>query len=86
MEEPPGLGARRALIDLLVLMAVCTSVIVVTARLQPLQDLVNRNQSATGTADAIIAAVVVIPIALALFARRRYQMCIRDRNRCAPSM
>ena len=40
MDEPPGLGARRALVDLVALLVVCTVVIAVMAHLHPLQQLV----------------------------------------------
>ncbi|MBX3313449.1 MAG: bifunctional diguanylate cyclase/phosphodiesterase [Actinobacteria bacterium] len=59
---------------------VCTVVIIVTARLQPLQGLVLRNRTSTANPDALIAAAVVFPIALALYARRRYREAIEVRE------
>jgi diguanylate cyclase (GGDEF)-like protein len=56
-------------------------VVLIASRLQPLQELIaNSSDDSNGTGDALIAAVIVVPIALAVFSRRRYQEAVEVRQ------
>ena len=72
-EEPPGPQPRRALADLGALLLVCTVVVLVAMRVRPLESVLAGDSAGNGTGDGLIAAAIAVPIALAIFARRRYQ-------------
>lgn len=80
MDELVGTRPRRALLDAVVLLTICAAVVAVTARLRPFQELLARRDDGGGAGDALVAATLIVPVALAIFARRRYREVVEVRE------
>lgn len=77
---PPGRRTprdRRAIVDLLVLAALCAVAAGLAAWLRPIDRLLGAAPSTDGpVADAVLTLLLVLPVATTVFARRRYHEAI----------
>ncbi|MCB0976279.1 MAG: bifunctional diguanylate cyclase/phosphodiesterase [Acidimicrobiales bacterium] len=71
MEEPRVGTPKRTLVDFLVILLCCGVVVGFAAWYKPMDVLLNGRTPARGVSEAILAAAVILPVGLAIFARRR---------------
>jgi diguanylate cyclase (GGDEF)-like protein len=74
-------GDRRALIDVVVLVAACIALVLLAVKLGLVDHLAARASDSTSSLlDAAVALLVAVPIAATVFARRRYREVLAMRR------